>query len=202
MAQMLNTIAVLILSVVCLRLYRLGSEIWRRRNLYRSHNCKPIPRYQHADGFRRKLLPTNRAEAYAAGRAAPFTQGLFKQYGKTWFEPSWNQTTIHTCDPRNIQAVTALAFDSFGLEPLRVGLSAPFIDRGILNTDGAFWSHSRALIRPTFSRAQISDFESYEKHFRQLLAIIPRDGSTIDLQPLLKRLVRHSSYFANTEVVD
>ncbi|KAF2233659.1 cytochrome P450 alkane hydroxylase [Viridothelium virens] len=193
MAQMLNTVGLLIISVVCLRLYKLSSELWRRRDLCHSHHCKPIPRYQHADGLWRTLLPKQRAEAYATGRAAPFTQSLFKEYGKTWLEPSWNQTKIHTCDPKNIQAVTATAFGEFGIEPLRAGLSAPFIDRGILNTDGVFWSHSRALIRPTFSRAQISDFESYEKHFRQLLALIPKDGSTIDLQPLLKRLYLDTS---------
>ncbi|KAI9709132.1 MAG: hypothetical protein M1820_003578 [Bogoriella megaspora] len=168
-------------------------ELWRRRSLYSFHNCKPIPQYQHADGLRRKLLPKKRADAYTAGQAATFTQSLFKEYGKTWLEPSWNRTTIHTCDPKNIQAVTATAFGEFGIEPLRAGLSAPFIDRGILNTDGICWSHSRALIRPTFSRAQIFDFESYEKHFRQLLAVIPGDGSTIDLQPLLKRLYLDTS---------
>lgn len=189
MGQLLNSVGFTLLSVVIYQVYKLVSERLLQIKLYRTYRCKPIPRYLHADGFWQNTLRQREAEAYATGRAAPFAQSLFSEYGNTWLETSWNRTTVHTCDSKNIQAVTATSFSDFGLQPLREGLSAPFMDRGILNTDGAFWSHSRALIRPTFARTQIFDFGSFEKHLRRALAILPGDGSTIDLQPIFKRLV-------------
>lgn len=194
MGQSLNSLIFFPLSVLIYQAYKLLSQRLLQRKLYRTHRCESIPRYQHADGLWRQDLQQKRKEAYATGQAAPFAQSLFSKHGTTWLETSWDRTTVHTCDARNIQAVAASSFSNFGLQPLREGLSAPFIDRGILNTDGAFWSHSRALIRPTFARTQISDFVSFETHLRRALELIPRDGSTVDLQPLFKRLV---SYYRN-----
>jgi cytochrome P450 len=62
-----------------------------------------------------------------------------------------------------------------------------------MTSDGAFWEHSRALIKPTFARAQIADLTSYDIHVNHLLALIPTDGSTVDLQPLFARLALDSS---------
>ncbi|KAL9115067.1 MAG: hypothetical protein Q9227_000861 [Pyrenula ochraceoflavens] len=182
-----------LLSFVIYRLYEFISERLLERELCHTHQCRPIPQYQHEDGLLRRALGKKQAEAYAAGRAAPFAQDLFKKYGNTWLEPSWKRTTVHTCDPKNIQAVTSTSFANFGLKPLREGLSDPFIGKGILMVDGAEWAHARNLIRPTFARTQISDFDAFEKHFRKALALIPGDGSTVDLQPIFKRLYLDTS---------
>ena len=45
-------------------------------------------------------------------------------------------------------------------------------------------------IKPIFARAQISGLAHLEKHVMRMIDSIPRDRSTIDLQPLLKFLVR------------
>ena len=127
MGHLSNTIGFILLSTVLYQVYRLVSERLLHRKLYRTHQCKPIPRYQHTDGFRRKAFGQRQVEAYAAGRAAPFAQSLFREYGKTWLETSWNRTIVHTCDPKNIQDVAATSFGDFGLQPLREGLSAPFM---------------------------------------------------------------------------
>lgn len=50
--------------------------------------------------------------------------------------------------------------------------------------DGAAWQHSRALIRPAFTRGQIADVDFFESHVQELMRKIPKDGSTIDLAPL------------------
>lgn len=61
--------------------------------------------------------------------------------------------------------------------------------QGIFTADGSIWARSRALIRPTFARSGISNFSCLEKHVGRLLDLIPHDGSTVDLQPLMKHLV-------------
>ena len=68
----------------------------------------------------------------------------------------------------------------------------PFIGKGVFSTDGAYWKHSRELIRPMFAKAQISDFAALDIHVNRMMARVPRDGSTVDLQGLLKLMVRPS----------
>ena len=71
----------------------------------------------------------------------------------------------------------------------------PLLDRGINTTDGEYWRYSRSLIKPTFQRSEICNFECLEFHFGRLLSLLPRDGSTLNLQPLLSRLVRLLRFF-------
>ncbi|KAL8819488.1 MAG: hypothetical protein Q9191_007725 [Dirinaria sp. TL-2023a] len=96
--------------------------------------------------------------------------------------------SIQTADAENIQAISATKFNDFGVGPIRGNIGAPFLDRGVFTDDGEFWKHSRALIRPTFNRAGIADLNSFERHVGRFLALIPKDSSAFDMQPLVKRL--------------
>jgi cytochrome P450 len=69
----------------------------------------------------------------------------------------------------------------------------PFLGDGIITRDGAFWKRSRQLTNPIFSRAQVSTLAPFEVHVGRMIRRIPRDGSTVDLQPLLKMLFLDSS---------
>ena len=44
------------------------------------------------------------------------------------------------------------------------------------------------MLRPNFERSQIGDIDSLDSHTSNLLSVIPRDGSTVDLQPLFFQL--------------
>lgn len=72
---------------------------------------------------------------------------------------------------------------------MRGRIGAPFLDRGIFTEDGSFWKNALSLIKPTFTKSEISDLDNFEKHVARLLPLIPKDGSTFDLLPLVKRLV-------------
>jgi cytochrome P450 len=112
----------------------------------------------------------------------------FDTYGHTFQSNPYGKTGIFTIEPPNLQAILATDSKSFGLEPLRLFFFEPFIGRGIVTTDGPFWKHSRALIRPTFARAQVADLSAMKIHVDRLIDLIPKDGSTVDLQPLFARL--------------
>jgi cytochrome P450 len=90
---------------------------------------------------------------------------------------------ISTIEPQNIKTVLSLSFKDFGIAQRKHTLG-PLLGYGIFTTDGELWAHSRAMIRPNFNRDQIGDLAAFERHIQHLFKIIPRDGSTVDLQEL------------------
>jgi hypothetical protein len=116
-----------------------------------------------------------------------------KRYGANTFSTDWlGSTVFETIEPANIQSVLATDFESWGLGKNRKPL-IPLLGKGIFSSDGAQWKHSRELLRPSFARAHISDLEQFDRHVGNLIQKIPRDGSTIDILPLLYNFAMDAS---------
>ena len=113
----------------------------------------------------------------------------FDLYGKTFEERFFDTRIINTMEAANIQQATALSFRDWGKSSSRNAPSSPFLGRGIFSEDGTFWKYSRDLIKPLFARSEISDVDSLGFFVDRLFALIPRDGATIDIQPLIHKLV-------------
>ena len=64
---------------------------------------------------------------------------------------------------------------------------ADFLGKGIFSAEGPEWKHSRALLRPSFTRYNVADPTLLEASFRRLLASFPEDGQSFDLQNLFFR---------------
>lgn len=106
---------------------------------------------------------------------------------------------ILTADEENIQAILAKQFDNFELGGIRRDIMFPLLGDGIFTQDGLEWRHSRALLRPSFSKRQISDLELEEKHTQNLMSCLSAVSSCdnwtqeVDLQPLFFRFTLDSS---------
>ena len=85
-------------------------------------------------------------------------------------------------EPENLKAMLASKAEDFELSQLRMDGFAPYTGEGIVSVNGAKWAHGRALLRPSFTKAQISNSEIYERHFQNLVMNVPKDGSTVDLK--------------------
>jgi cytochrome P450 len=116
-----------------------------------------------------------------------FDMRQFNTLGKTWEEKFYTTRIIHTMEMQNIQHVASTAFQDYGKSLIRA--NERFTGKGIFSQEGIEWRHSRDIVKPTFSRAELSDVDSLEVHFERLLELIPRDGSTIDLQEPLHKFV-------------
>jgi cytochrome P450 len=80
------------------------------------------------------------------------------------------------------------------LGPVRRGSFFPLLGNGIFTQDGIPWGRSRGIIRPQFSRAQISDLDLEERHVQNMMRVLDlsinankRTGQ-VDLQVLFFRL--------------
>jgi cytochrome P450 len=100
---------------------------------------------------------------------------------------------ISTIEPENVKTVLSTNFKDYKLGPRRATAFVPVFGHGIFDTDGAAWERSRAMIRPNFTRSQVADLDTFEKHISHLIDAIPRDGSTVDLQELFFSLTMDSA---------
>ncbi|KAI8936454.1 hypothetical protein NX059_006860 [Plenodomus lindquistii] len=106
-----------------------------------------------------------------------------KENGPTTSVVILGQTFVSTSDPQNIKTVLATKFKDFDLGE-RNDAFGPFLGSGIFAADGTHWEKSRALIRPSFTKAQVAELPTVEEHFQNLVSRIPADAATVDLQPL------------------
>lgn len=165
-------------------------RIHRRRNvLKKQHGCLPAPKLYQKDPFLGTDLVLQNQKAGREHRFLDLLKTRHDKGGLTYTTDTYFRRTINTCDPDVIRNVLAFQFDDFGMGPLRKRSAAPFLGQGIFTTDHETWSQQRALIRPSFNRAQVTDLSIYKKHVDQLIAMIRKDNYETDLQPLFVRLV-------------
>lgn len=96
-----------------------------------------------------------------------------------------------TIDPENLKAIMSTQFKEFGFGA-RYKAFFPLLGNGIFTTDDyQVWSHSRAMLRPQFTRQQISHLANIDRHCNVLLEIImqrgTKEGQYVDLQPLFHK---------------
>ncbi len=165
--------------------------IYRRRcRMIRDNGCLPPRKLPQID----PILGTDVVlQNLGAAKKFGFLNLLRSRHaanGLTFTTNTYFRTTINTCDPVLIQNVLSLQFHDFGMGPLRRKSASPLLGRGIFTADDDIWAHQRALIRPSFVRAQVTDFTIFGHHVDQLIALIARNNYTVDLQQLFFRMVR------------
>ena len=160
-----------------------------RRRLIRDHGCKPVVKVPSWDPiFGLDILSTS-IKNIKKHKALEGAQKDFARYKSNTFRVYLLRRHVFiTAEPENVKTILSLNFASYSLGEGRKKAMVPFMGKGILTTDGEEWQHSRNMIRPSFTRSQISDLDMYEDHVQQLIQNIPRDGSTVDLQELFFRL--------------
>ncbi|KAI9783890.1 MAG: hypothetical protein M1816_001142 [Peltula sp. TS41687] len=154
---------------------RKSREAARRHRFQVEHNCAepPVIRNILPCGIERLL----RILFFKGDLLDDYFTPLFKRYGSTHKAHELAGTVISTDDPQNTQAVLATKFKDFEVGELRREVFAPLIGKGIFTSDGEAWEHSRALIRPQFSKAQISDLDVAERHMQKIFDALPVDDS-------------------------
>lgn len=163
---------------------------YKNRQFAKAHGCLPAP-YAPSPylGFGTWW------QVIQAARASRHVQYITARYqhGITWQGKIAGAPAIGTIDPENIKAILATSFKDFDLGPGRRKSFFPLLGDGIFTLDGAGWEHSRALLRPQFSREQVGDLESLEVHVQRLIDCIEKAGDIVDLQPLLFSLTLDSA---------
>ena len=159
----------------------------------RKNGCATPTKYPHKDPILGLDLFFAIVKSIQNGDTFTPDMERFRKYGRTYEGTSWGNRMIYTMDASIMQTMLTSAFDNFGVADLRYGPSVPLLGSGIFTTDGAQWEHSRNLVKPIFTRAQVSNLAPFAKHVDRMIECLPRDGSTVDLQHYFKLLVGAST---------
>ncbi|KAJ6259227.1 Protein kinase alk2 [Drechslerella dactyloides] len=101
-------------------------------------------------------------------------------------------TTISTRDPLNVKEILATQCDIFQNGPPKRGAFKAMLKETIFTVDGPAWAFHRGLLRPQFTRNQITQLENLEEHASVLIQCIP-EGISTDLQKLFLNFTMDSS---------
>ena len=195
MATLFDSVAAAIaLALLSYGLLMVSNCVTRQRAA-RVHRCQPPPSIVQRDPIFGLDIVLQLFRALKENHRNMSIVQMFSKYGHTFQSHAWGSSKIYTIEPKNLQSILSTDFDSWGVQPMRLFAFEPFVGKGIMCTDGRFWEHSRALIKPTFARTRIADLHlsAYASHVQRFLDLIPKDGSTVDLQPLFGRLALDSS---------
>ncbi|PYI15980.1 cytochrome P450 [Aspergillus japonicus CBS 114.51] len=195
---------VLTISAVAAILYVLWTLLlrWQHAQNARRWNCGSIPHYpgdwlgtntlkeslRYDKDRNLPYLSRHRIEKMSASQNRYTTTFQFRQLG---------QDIILTCEPKNVQAVLAHQFKDFELGTPRRNAFHSLLGNGIFTADGEYWTRSRGLLRPQFTRDQISDLDLEERHVQQAMRLMPVDATgwtePTDIQTIFFRLTLDSA---------
>lgn len=153
------------------------------------HGCAPIPSFPN-DPFGVWFL-LDAARHIKSHTLLTRWSGLLSSMGHTFRHrvfPNFGDI-IATDEPDNVRAVLSTKFDDWVIPQLRIRAFIPVLGHhSIFTTNGDEWRHARATLRPAFVRDQVADLRCLDRHVNKLIAYIPRDGSSFDLQAMFSKL--------------
>ncbi|KAH7305587.1 cytochrome P450 [Stachybotrys elegans] len=157
----------------------------------RNKGYAPIPRVPQLDPFLGLDMAFSQVKSVKTHTFLQWLRSLhIRAKAKTVSFSFLGKRFIHITEPENMKALFSGArWKDFGVEPMRLNRHAtmPFAHKGVGTVDGPEWEVSRSLIMPHFTPNVTKNMECVERHTDILMSIIPRDGSTFDLQTLVQR---------------
>ncbi|KAJ5143678.1 Cytochrome P450 E-class CYP52 [Penicillium bovifimosum] len=190
-------------AAIVLQAIRMVVNRWQHARNAKKLGCGSVPMYPCKD----PLGIDNLKQSLAADKAKAIPdlaekrmEVISKQEGRyvtTYAIQNLGRTHLLTVDPKNIQALLATQFKDFELGPNRRASLHPLLGTGIFTADGEEWSRSRGLLRPQFTREQISQLELEEEHVQKAMQALPvaANGWTAatDIQTIFFRLTIDSA---------
>ncbi|EGX88220.1 cytochrome P450 monooxygenase, putative [Cordyceps militaris CM01] len=153
--------------------------------------CLPEPRAFQWDPIFGIDIPISQGRALQQNRYLEWLRDLHASmpHTKTFSVKFVGHRWIYSTEPEILKAVYATNFQEFGVEPIRQHPPGfkPFADKGVSTSDGQDWAFSRTLIKPFFERSVYISTDRIRPFADKFLSLIPEDGETFDIQPLLQR---------------
>lgn len=179
---MLSVTSLVIGALVLTYLIKKIVNHYELKRFARKHGCLPLPRATYWPLGINLFLEN--MQAVRDNRISRAFHERHIKFGETYSSNMLGEDSITTRDPENIKAMLATQFQDFDLSN-RVGGKIDLLlgNNGIFTQNGAAWVHTRAMLRPQFSKGQIvNDMDSLELHVNRMISLFPNDR-VFDIQP-------------------
>ncbi|KAJ5569832.1 uncharacterized protein N7459_009262 [Penicillium hispanicum] len=190
-------------AAAALQIIRMVLGSWQASRQAHKLGCQNVPMYPCKDPFGidsvKQSLAADRAKLIPelAERRVRIVSEQENRYVTTFTLRNLGRDLIITIDPKNVQTVLATKFKDFELGNIRRSSVHPLLGTGIFTADGEEWSRSRGLLRPQFTREQISQLDLEEEHVLKAMQALPvaANGWTAatDIQSIFFRLTMDSA---------
>ncbi|KAK4494803.1 hypothetical protein PRZ48_014159 [Zasmidium cellare] len=172
----LSTVQLLIVGATCLViLYNIVNNLFTRYQQgkkAKQWGCQAVPTEPTRWPFGIDIL-LKVIEADKEQRLPDYIVDRFNKIGRyTWKANILGASNIVTAEPRNIQAILATQFNDFKMSKIREKNFKLFLGRSIFTVDGQEWHVARDIIRPIFSRENVSNLQLLEKHVQAMFRCI------------------------------
>ncbi|KAK8059862.1 Cytochrome P450 monooxygenase alt2 [Apiospora saccharicola] len=156
--------------LVLLRLINIYVAVpWRYWLKARQLGCGAVPTEPRKWPFGLDIV-RNALMADKDQRMPEFVTGRFAAMGRyTWRMNVLGSSNFITAEPRNIQAILATQFDDFKLGDVRTTNLKMFLGRSIFAVDGPAWHSAREVMRPLFTRENVSNVRLLEGRFQSMM---------------------------------
>lgn len=157
--------------------------------MIRRHGCQPIVKYPSVEPFGRDYDRIVK-QSIQDGTVSPIAMALYEKCGSSKNEVhAVNDHVINTMDALNHQPLATNSQD--WIKHVRRA-AFPWSGKNLLVQEESTLRKTRDMVDPLFARTELKDLEYFRKLVDRLIERIPRDGSTVDLQPLIGKMVsRH-----------
>ncbi|KAI0006842.1 cytochrome P450 alkane hydroxylase-like protein [Xylariaceae sp. FL0662B] len=170
-----NTIAMVLLCIAVL----LVRQHRRRQAARRQRGCEPLGQHQPLE----PLIGLDFSIAIHKDIAS--LHRYFQHYGHSFQINSLvGLPTIFTIAPENIRVINTRD-NEWGIQSNRLPGMEYFCGRGFLTMDGEMWRYSRRSLRPSFAKSNLLDLSVLSQEADIFFDQLPKDGTTVDLQPPL-----------------
>jgi cytochrome P450 len=178
----LNHVLLTLLAALVLKFLHKRNLLAKQRQRFETdHGCKHAPvKAQRFYLFGIDSL----LESYKQkkqGTCLLHKQESFLKYGNTYLARQLGMDVLSTIDPENVECIMRYP-KTFIARPIRKIALDGLVGHGILTADGDVWKRQRTIMTPSFHRKRLADFGMYEEHIQHLLASLPDDGTSVDLQ--------------------
>ncbi|RDW58872.1 hypothetical protein BP6252_13348 [Coleophoma cylindrospora] len=174
-------------------LYKLTGKV-SEQSKAKLRGCRPPRSRPSWDPLFGIDLFLNDSKLRSANNLMPGEASYFKELDThTLKSATLGGTFFLTKHPENIKTTMSTKASQWGIGPIRSEAMGAFCGQGFLTTDGPVWDHSRSMLVPSFAKQNVADLSAFGGLVDQLMAKIPKDGSTFDLQPLITTMFIDSS---------
>lgn len=193
-----RTLSSHVLFVVLMVLALIFNDKLIRRYLFkrraRALGCGTPAVYPHKDPVLGLDVFVEAMRALKSHRLLYFYSSQAASCGKTYYFMALGRWLLMTNEMENVKTILSTKMADWPIAGPRLLAVLPVLGpNSIFTSNGEAWHAARSLIRPSFVRDQVADLRCFDRHIRNMLAAIPEDGVTFDMQNLLLDMTMDSS---------